>query len=428
MAELKTALKPWEADDGDEGRRSRGQLIARTVKIKKVQGGYSIPSQSDNGYYLIWNSRALAEREGYRCSCPDYEKRQSPCKHLYAFKQQVLHEQDGRTVESVVPRPTYGQNWRAYDAAQQHEEEHFRHLLRELCDHVPDEPQAGPGRPRLPLGDMVYSIGTKVYSGMSSRRAMTQLREADDRGDLDKAPSYSSVCRYLENPALYEVLRHLILLSAFPISTLEEETSFGIDSTGFSSSVKENWNDVKWGRGGKAKLKQYTQWTKAHCASGVATNIVTALKVTHGHSADSPELPGLVRTTAEQFDVQEVSGDKAYASKANLEAIAEVGAKAFLMHKANARADQGHHVKNEIWKQSVMLFNNHREWWLEHYHKRSNVETTFAMVKAKFGAAVRSRTPVAQINETLVKFLCHNIVVLIQAMYELGIAPEFDRE
>jgi transposase len=56
-----------------------------------------------------------------------------------------------------------------------------------------------------------------------------------------------------------------------------------------------------------------------------------------------------------------------------------------------------------------------------HYHKRSNVETTFFMVKAKFGDMLRSKTRTAQINEVLLKILCHNIVVLNSAANELGV-------
>ena len=53
------------------------------------------------------------------------------------------------------------------------------------------------------------------------------------------------------------------------------------------------------------------------------------------------------------------------------------------------------------------------------------METTFSMVKAKFGGAVRAKTPTAQVNEALLKFLCHNIVVLVQSIYELGIETAF---
>ena len=45
------------------------------------------------------------------------------------------------------------------------------------------------------------------------------------------------------------------------------------------------------------------------------------------------------------------------------------------------------------------------------------------MIKAKFGGKVRSKNPVAQMNEVLAKILCHNICVLIQAMFELGVEP-----
>ena len=65
------------------------------------------------------------------------------------------------------------------------------------------------------------------------------------------------------------------------------------------------------------------------------------------------------------------------------------------------------------------------EEFLEHYHKRSNAETTFHMIKSKFGDSVRSKTEVAQTNEVLLKVLCHNICVVIQEMFELEIEPHF---
>jgi len=47
------------------------------------------------------------------------------------------------------------------------------------------------------------------------------------------------------------------------------------------------------------------------------------------------------------------------------------------------------------------------------------------MIKAKFGGSVRSKSAVAQVNEVLCKVLCHNICVLIQSIYELGLEPTF---
>jgi len=68
-------------------------------------------------------------------------------------------------------------------------------------------------------------------------------------------------------------------------------------------------------------------------------------------------------------------------------------------------------------------FNN--EEFMSHYHKRSNAETVFHMVKMKFGDKVKSKNKIAQENELMCKFIAHNICVVIQEMFELGITPSF---
>lgn len=60
---------------------------------------------------------------------------------------------------------------------------------------------------------------------------------------------------------------------------------------------------------------------------------------------------------------------------------------------------------------------------LSRYHLRSNVESTFSMIKAKFRDGRRSKTDTAMKNEVLAKLVCHNICVLVQSLYELGINP-----
>ena len=57
--------------------------------------------------------------------------------------------------------------------------------------------------------------------------------------------------------------------------------------------------------------------------------------------------------------------------------------------------------------------------------KRSNVETVFSMIKAKFGERIRSKTRTAQVNEVLCKVLAHNLCCVIQSVYELGIEVDF---
>ena len=58
-------------------------------------------------------------------------------------------------------------------------------------------------------------------------------------------------------------------------------------------------------------------------------------------------------------------------------------------------------------------------------NKRSNIEATNAAIKRKFGETLKSKNPVAQINELLAKIIAYNLTVVIHEMYENGIQPEF---
>ena len=184
---------------------------------------------------------------------------------------------------------------------------------------------------------------------------------------------------------------------------------------GFSSCVFERWFDAKWG-----KMRSEHRWVKAHLMTGVTTNIVTSVEVTPTDSNDCPHLEPLLETTAKQFAVAEVSADKAYLSKRNLELIVNAGAVPYIPFKSDTTGEGP-----ELWRRMFHFYQFKRTEFLASYHKRSNVESTFSMIKRKFGASVRSKTPVAQINEVLCKVICHNLCVLVQSIYELGIEPTF---
>jgi len=104
------------------------------------------------------------------------------------------------------------------------------------------------------------------------------------------------------------------------------------------------------------------------------------------------------------------------------EAIEKHGALPLIPFKSNIVEPP----EGSAWARMYHLFAYQREEFLTHYHRRSNVETVFAMVKAKFGDGLLAKTAEAQTNEVLAKFVAHNLCVLIQAFYELGIESTFD--
>lgn len=136
---------------------------------------------------------------------------------------------------------------------------------------------------------------------------------------------------------------------------------------------------------------------------------------------DSPYFVPLVNATAANFPIRDVSADKAYSGRANATAVEMVGGTPFIPFRVNAVEPKD----DSAWTRLYHYFALNREGFLEHYHRRSNVETVFSMIKAKFGDGVRSKTDVAMVNEVLAKVLCHNLCVMVQAIHELNLPPTF---
>jgi transposase len=406
-----------------EAREQRGLAIAALCRIIPEQDGtWLVPSQSKPGHYRV-NLNPLSPKVPM-CTCPDYEERGEPCKHVFAVQFVVKREThaDGSvtvtetltiTGKTTAERPTYRQNWPAYNAAQTHEKEKFQELLYDLCQGIAEPPTNPRGRPRKPLCDMLFSCAFKVYSTFSGRRFQSDLNEAETKGYLIKAPHYNTVFDYLEDKALTPILRRLVVESSLPLR--EIETDFAVDSTGLSSSRFARWFDHKYGR-----MTKEHEWIKLHLVCGVKTNIVTAVEVTDRDTNDSPLLPALTKTTARNFHVKEVSADKGYIGTENAEAITRLGAVPYIAFKRNNTGNAG-----GVFERMYLRYCLNREDYLEHYHKRSNIESTVNMIKAKFGDAVRSKTLVAMTNEALCKVLCHNLCCLVLSAYELGVVADF---
>jgi transposase len=128
----------------------------------------------------------------------------------------------------------------------------------------------------------------------------------------------------------------------------------------------------------------------------------------------------LVRSTAEHFTVGEVSADKGYLSVENVETVAALGGVPFIAPKVTTTGDAG-----GLFEKMYHYYQFNRERFLHHYHKRSNVESTFSAVKRKFGDNVRARNSVAMANEILCKLVCQNLTCVILSQIELGIEAAF---
>ncbi|MBC7852229.1 MAG: transposase, partial [Pirellulaceae bacterium] len=386
-------------------------------KLTKKDRCWLVPSQTGQGQYYVNPYKQEAS-----CTCPDHQESGHKCKHIFAVEFVIQRElfPDGTEVETktvtmteTVVRKSYPQQWREYNAAQVNEKDHFQSLLHDLCKGLmqPEVYSSKGGRPSIPLEDSIFAAIFKVYSTVSGRRFMSDLRDSQEKGFINRLPCYNSIFNVLENPATTPVLHALIQATSAPLQAVE--TTFAADSSGFSASRFDRWYDKKYGG-----VKSERAWVKCHLMCGVKTNVVTSVIISDG--GDCPQLPALLATTRQTFKVKEVCADLAYSSEDNLYAIVGADAAPLIPFKSNTTSDKG-----GLWAKMFHYFKFKSEEFMARYHQRSNVESTFSMVKAKFGDSVRSKTDVAMANEVLAKIVCHNICCLISAVYELGIDVSF---
>jgi len=398
-------------------REQRGLIIAATCRLRRNDDGtWLVPSQSKReavGYSVNIEKKT--------CTCPDHVEGGFTCKHYFAAS--IVHRRDvlpdGTVIETkqvtFTEKKVYKQDWPAYNLAQATEKRRVRVLLQDLCRNLPERERAAtvPGVKPHPVRDCVFAMGYKVYCGLSARRFSTDLLEAHERGFTSRPIPGMKVTAFFEDPYYTPILKELIGYSARPLRSVERD--FAIDSSGFGSTRFETWYDAKYG-----VTRRKCVWVKTHIACGVKTNVVTAVRILDKDAADSPQFVPLVKETRKHFEIGEVSADKAYGSVENFEAVAECGGQAFIAFKSNATGGAG-----GLYEKAFHYFQFNQEEYMAHYHKRSNVESTFSAIKRKFGDCVVSRNDSAMVNEVLCKLLCHNLTCLIQEQETLGVAPVF---
>jgi transposase len=398
-------------------RQQRGLVIAATQKLVQKGKVWLVGSQTGSGKrYTV-----CPDEDCPYCSCPDHEETGLPCKHVFAVRFTLSREQepDGAVTETktltLTQKKTYRQDWPIYNLGQLEETRRFMVLLHDLCRGLKDPPQPKGGRRRTPMADMAFTCALKVFVGFSARRFGTDLEEATEKAYISKKFHPGMTWAWLESPLLTPALQECIKVSSLPLRAVE--TAFAPDSTGCSTSRHVRWHDEKYGT-----VRSGRDWVKAHAMVGTRTHIVTAVEILDRDAADAPQFKPLVeKTAAAGFDVREVPADKAYLSHENLELVQDLGGTAYIPFKVNSTPGE----PGSLWEKMYLYYSLRREDFGQHYHKRSNAESGFSMMKAKFRDHVRSKTDVAMRNEVLCKVVCHNVCCLIMSQLELGIEPEF---
>ena len=316
-----------------------------------------------------------------------------------------------------LTKPRYSRDWPLYNAAQTNEKADFLRLLAQLCGSI-QQPPGGEGRPRSLLSDMVFAAVYKVYSLVSSRRFTTDMRDAHARGYVSHPPHYNTISKYLADPDLTHLLMDLVHVSSLPMKHLES-SQFATDSSGFSTRRFVSWYNKKYRR-----VMDNREWVKMHLICGTKTHIVTEVIISGWEAHDTTFFEPLLERTARHFNVEGVSADKAYSSRHNLHVSMLAGVVPYIPFKSNTVVPP---LDDEsAWAEMYHYFRFNQQEFREKYGGRNSSETTFDMMKTKYGGSLFSKSTAGQVNEAICKVLCHNLVEVSRAL-RYGKYPRLDQ-
>ena len=348
----------------------------------------------------------------------------------------TLTNEDGAPLPSVERWP---RDWAAYNVAQTHEGSDVKALLGGLADviNVTEARLRGPrgrGRRWFPLGQAVFAVVLKAYSGLACRPFESLLRECVEQGylrdapggfsgwDVDatsvsvssrvRIPQFNTVGSMVRAEWLTPLLLDLVTVTSRPLRDVEHV--FAIDGTGWATRWYDRWLDHRL-----ASEADRQQWVKLHLVVGTKTNVVARAAISPGHHHDNPYFRGLITETAKYFDIETVVADLGYSSHANHALGGELGFNVRIPFKSNTRSPSDD--ENSEWDKNLRFFLDHYEKFLAEYHQRSNGESTNGALKVTQPQKLRTKSFDAQMNEGLAKLLAYNLRVLAREVRMRGI-------
>ena len=274
----------------------------------------------------------------------------------------------------------------------------------------------GVGRPPARLRDVLICLVIKQYFGLSLRRTIGLLWLLRRAGCIDvKVPCFKTLGNYMNNGAIQVYLDRLVELTAALFTQVER--CMATDTSGISTTCSSSWFNIRM-----RKRTMVHDHIMVHISVGTRSNVVVALDVRRDRGGDNEILRSHVERVGEAFDVEEWSGDRAYLTRKNCDAVSAIGAEPWFKPKSNTIARAG---GSPAWRRMVLSFQNHPAMASEKYHRRSNVESTYSAKKRKFGSRVRGRSSTSQRLEESVSWVGYNMSMVPRARFEFGIDIPF---
>lgn len=339
-------------------------------------------------------------------------------------------------------RPKAEIDWSLYDLAQCSELGDILLLIGRIVDVAAGIIEPGmpsslpkPGRPKIPVSDVIKILLAQTYFGFSNRRSEGIIRVAYGPLGISREFSYKTIERGYDPDRTGELLAEVMYLTNEPVRRLENV--FGIDGTGQPTSVKQNYeNDRRLQRTKKNSQSSTSDgWPASqHCTKhgyvyGVGI-IGTVSKMYAAWKSNTDRSKGELRFFKELIQKASVNrpvmdtltGDGLYATRNFCQACDERGIVPITLPRRNVTLRR---KGVNAWVEMLLFMLNSPQEYLQQYHLRSISETGHSMLVAYYPQPIRKRFNERKELESDLRVVVHNIRRLCALAYMVNLQLKF---
>lgn len=228
---------------------------------------------------------------------------------------------------------------------------------------------------------------------------------------LEQVPHYSTIHKFMVRipSAILSILLNKTLKFFYSWGEIVPITA--IDSSGFTSSYASHY--YSWRTG-----KMRKNFVKTSIAIDTRKQVILFAKISLKPVHDIKHAVPLLRQCRRTRKVECYVMDKGYDSEELHRQIREeIGADSVIPVRK--------------WKGKISSGKYRREMYanfdVKRYAERNKVETTFSVVKRRFGEELKARKFWYQIKEIKIKLILHNLTKVVQAIMVVVILEEFNK-
>lgn len=263
------------------------------------------------------------------------------------------------------------------------------------------------GRPQSNIRDILKAFLIMSYNGMSYRRTRSDLKWMFENELISFIPPRSTLNDYSNKKNIKNLLESIIQFSAEFFKN-EEDTAI-LDSTWFGQKMYSGGYRKVYDKK-NAPLKKVR---KMHIVCLRNSKIISCAIPSIGSENDHVRFKELVQKTLDKgFKIKTLIADAGYSGKESYAFCKELGIRdVFIDFKKN---NTNRRAKSDLWQQQLKLFREHKDIWHETYRFRVIVEGVFSVIKKKNLNYIRSKRPISQDVEVLLKALVYNLTIIGQ--------------